>query len=322
MARRSAWVVGWLVVALSGLLLAGCEEAYVSARPVVSSPVPAPLISLPTLADNLQMRVDRLDSHSVCLVDERNMVLLYPGHERPAYVNGIHLAWRGDIKATGQSILVAPDLETAIRRVLLPLPPSSASAVVVSSPTRKEPLGVVLLDPGHGGRDPGCVSPDGREEKAITLTVAQELARRLGEAGVTVHHTRQTDAFVSLNERVAHARRLQPDLFISIHVDSCQRPGPRGYTIFVPRRCEENSPSQRLGRAVDGRLAVLNRNGRGVRHHDANLRVLEKTTVPAVLVELGFLSNPTERRKLTSDSYQQRLAAALAEAVQDYLASH
>jgi N-acetylmuramoyl-L-alanine amidase len=131
-----------------------------------------------------------------------------------------------------------------------PAPPPAASvaasapAPVASAPDAKPPtppalagidrLIVIALDPGHGGEDPGAIGPSGLREKDVVLTVGHKLRERLqGNPNIRVLMTRDADFFVPLHERVRKARRVQADLFVSIHADAFVRPQARGASVFV-----------------------------------------------------------------------------------------
>jgi N-acetylmuramoyl-L-alanine amidase len=128
----------------------------------------------------------------------------------------------------------------------VPPPPQAASATtppVTSTPApppsdaerqRVDRLVIVALDPGHGGEDPGAIGPTGLREKDVVLAIALQLRDRLNAVpGMRVMMTRDADFFVPLNERVRKARRVQADLFVSIHADAFFRPEARGASVFA-----------------------------------------------------------------------------------------
>lgn len=171
--------------------------------------------------------------------------------------------------------------------------------------------GHVVLDPGHGGHDPGAISPIGLDEKAVNLAVAREVARILRGEGVRVTMTREGDAFVSLAQRASIANRLGADLFVSIHANSSEDSGARGYEVYV---CEgASSMSHHAARSVEGSMSGVGFRSRGIK--TANYHVLVNTRVPAILVEMGFLSNPGQARDLRTSSTQSRLADHIADGI-------
>ncbi len=213
---------------------------------------------------------------------------------------------------------------------------------------RTQPL--VVLDPGHGGEDQGAKSPRGLLEKDLTLSVSRLVAAYLQRAGVAVRLTREGDEGVSLTDRVALANRLQADCFVSIHANASTARGARGAeTYFMSAEATdaeaahaaatENAAagdvqlilwelahvanleaSSRLALELQTRLNQLSGiRDRGVKQ--APFAVLTGTTMPAVLVEVGFLSNPEEEVRLASPAEQERLAATVAEGILAFLRS-
>jgi len=175
--------------------------------------------------------------------------------------------------------------------------------------------GHVVLDPGHGGRDPGATSPHAPHEKIINLAVARKVARRLRRQGCRVTMTREGDAFVSLDQRASIANRLNADLFVSIHCNSSRDGGARGYEVYVAGGA--SSASRSAARSVEGALSGAGIRSRGIK--TANYHVLTNTTVPAILIELGFLSNAAEADRLTDPATQDRLADRIARGIRSTL---
>ena len=174
--------------------------------------------------------------------------------------------------------------------------------------------GTVVIDPGHGGKDPGARSILGFYEKTVNLSVALEVARLLEQKGLRVKMTRTNDYFVELEDRAAIANDLNADLFVSIHSDSFPKSSRRGYTIYVARVA--SSSSRRAANAIARSMSGTGLNSFGVQ--TAGYHVLTGTRGPAVLVELGYLSNRREAALLRSTSFQNRLAQAVADGICDY----
>ncbi len=180
---------------------------------------------------------------------------------------------------------------------------------------------LIVIDPGHGGSDPGAVGPDGVLEKDIVLSIAKSLQTRLNQAAVYTILTRSEDGWVKpapggslfgskrqdLIERAEIANRSQADLFISIHCNSFPQSIWSGaQTFYYPGRDE----SRRLAVAIQTEL--VRRLGPNRRQANAgDYRVLREAKMPAVVVEAGFLSNPREARLLADPSYQERVAEAI-----------
>ena len=171
------------------------------------------------------------------------------------------------------------------------------------------PMKSIMIDPGHGGADPGAVSCLGYNEKDLNLSIAKQLANQLKQAGWRVSMTRSTDTDVSLNERVALANVEKPDIFFSIHADSWTTAGPRGSTVFIAPQASDTS--QATAEALI--LAMPAENNRGIKR--ANYRVLAKTKCPAVLIEMGFLSNPQDAKQLQDEAFQQNLVKRITKAL-------
>lgn len=208
----------------------------------------------------------------------------------------------------------------------------------------------VVIDPGHGGHDAGAVSSRGILEKNVNLGVAKELQRYLRrESDLEVVLTRERDEYLELADRAEIANRNGGDLFLSLHCNSWFNDGAQGFETFFlsPAKSDwaksveaaENSAGQEPGdvefivwELVQNRFISsssqlaevlqkdvceeLNLNNRGVRQ--AGFRVLVGAYMPAVLVELGFLTNATEEKRLGDSSYQRRMARALGDAVLEY----
>jgi N-acetylmuramoyl-L-alanine amidase len=214
----------------------------------------------------------------------------------------------------------------------------------------------VVIDPGHGGDDTGAVSASGLSEKELTLDIARRLAKVLRGRGYAVRLTRVGDEARALTDRTAFANRLDARAFISLHANSSTVKAVRGaetYYMSLDRSATdahaaatadlenqadtaaaERSPldlilwdlaqSEVLNESASLALAVQNRlntrlglRDRGVKQ--APFAVLTGATMPAVLVEVGFLSNPGEARMLRDPDHQQKIAEAVAEGVADFL---
>lgn len=174
----------------------------------------------------------------------------------------------------------------------------------------KEPEGspLIVLDAGHGGKDQGT-SAGKVLEKEINLQMTEKLAKELRAAGAAVLLTREDDTKVGLEARAEYANRNEAELFISLHCNYCEDDaGVRGLECYYR---DGSSDGQALAESIVGELEGEEEIGcRGTRIGD--FRVLNKTDMPAVLVEMGYLSNQGECRKLADEAYQDRLAKKLA----------
>jgi N-acetylmuramoyl-L-alanine amidase len=222
---------------------------------------------------------------------------------------------------------------------------------------RAAALPLIVLDPGHGGRDPGTIGGKGTHEKTIVLAAAKELRRVLERSGrCRVAMTRTGDRFVPLGDRVEFARRRRAALFVSLHADSA--PGARGasvYTLgnssdaFSTALANRENLADRAGglrlpsvspevqaillslmraetRAGSARMArlVVDELGEDVpllpnTHRQAGFVVLKAPEIPSVLVEMGFLSHPLDEAALRRPDHRAKLARALARAIHGWL---
>jgi N-acetylmuramoyl-L-alanine amidase len=167
----------------------------------------------------------------------------------------------------------------------------------------------VVIDAGHGGYDRGGIPRQRVSEKEMTLDVAQRLKKALAASGYRVVMTRDSDVFIPLGTRVAIANSYSNAIFVSIHFNSAKRTGAGGIETYFYSR--ESLPlASAIHYFVAGGAPSSNRNVRRRGYY-----VLRKTTVPAVLVECGFLTNPTEAALAQTDSYRQKLAEEIAAGV-------
>lgn len=173
----------------------------------------------------------------------------------------------------------------------------------------------VCIDPGHGGHDPGAVG-GGVKEKDIALSVAKQIGAYLEVWGYAVMLTREDDTFVSLSGRAVKANSWGADLFISVHCNSAGDESANGMEVYV--HTTRSAASTRAANAIyDRLLPASGLRGRGVKAKD--LAVLRETKMPAVLVELGFVSNPDDRAKLTYSAWQDDAAKAIADGILEAL---
>lgn len=173
---------------------------------------------------------------------------------------------------------------------------------------------VIVVDPGHGGKDPGALSRDGQvRESALTLSMAKLLSEALKAAGHVVHLTRMNDAtYPSLTARCKLANELNADFFISIHVNSADSPSATGIETLVYTK-PSNTTLRFASRVQEELIKATNARDRGIKYR-GDLTVLKRTRMPAILVETGFISNTDDLTKLLTLSYQQAIVTAIATA--------
>jgi N-acetylmuramoyl-L-alanine amidase len=167
----------------------------------------------------------------------------------------------------------------------------------------------VVIDAGHGGYDRGGIPGQRVSEKDMTLDVARRLRSVLAASGYRVVMTRDSDVFVPLGTRCAIANSNRNAIFVSVHFNSATRSGASGIETYFYNR-ESLSLASAIHHYVAGGAPSSNR---GVRRR--GYYVLRRTNMPAVLVECGFLTNPTEAGYAQNASYRQKLAEAIAAGV-------
>lgn len=172
----------------------------------------------------------------------------------------------------------------------------------------------IALDPGHGGRDPGAINGD-LKESHIVLIASHLLALKLKAEGVDVKMTRETDKHIWLTQRSWIANKWDADVFVSIHTNSFTNAKPRGFEVhFYPGSLD----GRLVARGIVGAYLSLVGDHRPLMLHGSGLfasdfSVLRKTNMPAVLIELGFISNDEDVKILTSPFYLGLMANAIAE---------
>jgi N-acetylmuramoyl-L-alanine amidase len=231
--------------------------------------------------------------------------------------------------------------------------PGTPQLLQPSSPRDVPGIHTIVIDPGHGGREVGAVGTNGLMEKDLTLTIARKLAAALSsKVGARVVLTRDDDSVVSLDQRTALANQYKADLFLSVHVNAAVVKDAKGSETYflsleasdeLARKAAESenvtsSPNptadlnlilwdlaqnayheessrfaQSIQEEMNAATAVANR---GVKQ--APFKVLVGATMPAALVEVGFISNPEEEARLRTDAFQTLMVEALTRAVQRY----
>ncbi len=247
---------------------------------------------------------------------------------REARVNGIHV-WLlyPVLYRNGGLYMATVDVQNTLQPLLKP-----------ATMPRGARIKTICIDAGHGGKDPGHRTGM-RQEKTYTLLMANDLASQLRRAGYQVVLTRTNDALVELDDRAALAARRRADLFISIHFNAAESPrspaqGTEVYGLTPAGAPSTNSqgegadsgnfPGNRHNQAnlllaynvQKALLSTLGTPDRGVRR--ARFAVLRTASMPAVLVEAGFLSHATEGRKILTSAYRQKIAKAVVQGVSAY----
>ena len=262
-------------------------------------------ISISELGRLLGLYVSELKSTHVTLKNSSNTVMIFTVSGGQLYVNTQSIGEVGRVDRMGGLIYVSNSLIQRIRSAMRAYTPPSVHRRI---------SGTVVIDAGHGGKDPGATSILGFYEKDVNLVVAREVARLLEQRGLRVKMTRTSDYSVELEDRAAIANNLNADLFVSIHSDSFPKSSRRGFTVYIARSA--SSSSRQAANAIARSMSGTGLNSFGVQ--TAGYHVLTDTRGPAVLVELGYLSNRSEAALLRSSSFQTRLAQAIADGISDY----
>ena len=180
----------------------------------------------------------------------------------------------------------------------------------------------ICIDPGHGGADPGAVGPTGLKEKDVNLAVGLKLAELLKPI-CTVVMTRTTDIRLGKNQkedlaaRVAIAEKNKVDRFVSIHCNSYTDRNVRGIETFA---YAPGGNGEKLARAIQAELIkATGLNDRKVKFSGSSIYVLKYTSMPAVLTEVGFISNPNEEKLLRDPAFQAKVAKTIAQGVANHL---
>jgi len=236
-----------------------------------------------------------------------------------------------------------------------------AEAAAKSRPApARGPAPLVVLDPGHGGKDPGAIGYSGTYEKHVALDTAQALATQLRAAGYKVHLTRETDDFIPLDGRVEIAQAQGASLFMSIHADAIADHSVRGASVYTlagtasdkqtAMLAERENAADRYGLPQGGETPQVSEILASLVRHEtrvgsarmqshvvsslarevpllenparhAAFAVLKSADIPSVLVEMGFMSNQRDEAALRQAEHQAKVAAALRRSIDTYFAS-
>ncbi|RIL36009.1 cell wall amidase [Staphylococcus equorum] len=168
---------------------------------------------------------------------------------------------------------------------------------------------IIVLDPGHGGRDQGASSNTNKhsKEKVYTLKTAKELKVLLEKEGATVNMTRSSDEYVSLSDR-----NIKGDAYISIHNDSLKSAKANGSTVYWFKK-NQKALAETLSASLQKKALLTNKGAR-----QENFQVLRQTDVPAVLLELGYISNPTDEDMIRDQLHRQIVEKAVVDGLRAY----
>lgn len=181
----------------------------------------------------------------------------------------------------------------------------------------------IAIDPGHGGKDPGAVGPGGVREKDINLQVALRTADILEDKGHQVFLTRDTDKYLGLTERASLANAWGAHVYLSIHCNAAENRQAVGFEVWTSVGKTKSDVVAGVLYNVWAKRFPENalRNTKGGQGKERNFTVLTKTNMPAVLVELDFISNPAMEAWLSHPGIIEEMARVLAEAL-DHVAEN
>ncbi len=274
-----------------------------------------------------QVRVGRPNDSTTRLVvefrpgtrlDPRNLRLVGTSSERWQMVFGPNL---GPLEPIGEGDLEASALPSwrarppqEFERARGPLPSAEALPEVPRGRYR------VVIDPGHGGPDPGAVGINGLRETDVVLDVSLQVAQLLQAKGVEVLLTRTSEVDVDLPPRVALANNNRADLFLSIHANalSLSRPDVNGIETFY----FQDGRSRRLAEAVQTQMLRVAPGSpdRGAR--PGRFFVIRRTVMPSALAEMGFVTGELDSPRLADPAFRQRMAVAIATGLLNYLVAN
>lgn len=259
-----------------------------------------------------------------------------------------------DLLNSKQQTQTAPNQTTPAQPAPQAAQPEPQSQTTTDPKTNRKPI--IVLDAGHGGKDPGTTGTTGLHEKSVVLATALETKRQLQAKGYTVHMTRSGDNFIKLAQRRAVAQRVKADLFISIHANASANPASQGADVYVwgkanSEQARQIALAENAADKIDGLPDVGNKDVNAIISdmmqaqtstdsakfgklllaqfgkftklrkgsvETADFVVLRSINVPSVLIEMGFLSNPDEEKQLSNNNQRRRFAIAIADAVQQY----
>lgn len=302
------------------VLLAGCGTKQVEAKPSASGTV-----TMAYIARLYSMRMSMF-GRKVVLENKYNKLEIET-NSRNAWINGTKIWLHTPCRKSGSNWGInVVDFKKGIDCIL-------RSYAYVPKKTPK----VVVLDPGHGGKDSGAVGANDLYEKTVVLEIAHRVRKHLESKKIHVRMTRTGDSFPQLQQRTDYAKKVGADLFISIHADGAGAASANGVETFIATVADFDSTNHygqagdkwaQPNNAFDAANAVLGfsiqsnllkmtkRSDRGLRR--ARFSVLKKAPCPSVLVECGFLTNPTEGSLLASASYRENAARGITNGILGY----
>ena len=296
-------LTGKILTLLMLSLLVGCKDENKTVPPVPQMVKVVP--QLDESISSLGMKAAFPAENILELQGKGRVVKLVSG-SAAAFIDGIPLQLPAPVTLSPENFWCIDP--ATVQNILLPL-----------MEKRSFPIRKIVLDPGHGGHDKGAVSADGIMEKDLNLQLASAIAEELEKCGFEVLLTRQDDRFLTLDERPAFAAEKQADIFISIHHNASKNTDAYGSEVFLLKSENEEENKRIISSwhpafAIAKELTVANfSTSRGVK--TARFKVLRLSTIPAILIEAGFVSNKDEVKKLADPIHQKVFAKLTARAL-------
>ncbi len=302
------------------VLLAGSSTQFVEARTIYKGTV-----SLSYMARLYSMKV--FTSGKKVILENKYNKLEFETNSRRSWINGV-MVWLHHPcrKSSAGWGLQEVDFKTGFDPIL-------RSYAYVPKDTPR----LVVIDPGHGGKDPGATGKNKVLEKEVVLDISSRVKKHLESKKIAVRLTRTGDTYPTLDQRNDYARKVGADLFISIHADGVESPDAHGVETFITTAtgCDSSNhygqagdkTAQRnnqfdpanaiLGFSIQSNLVKMSkRSDRGLRR--ARFSVIKKASCPSALVECGFLTNPAEESLLNSVSYRENVARGISNGILGY----
>ncbi|WP_025333058.1 N-acetylmuramoyl-L-alanine amidase family protein [Paenibacillus sabinae] len=263
------------------------------------------------------------------LSDPERLVIDIPGATLDQMMNGENMVQNGEIpvedsyinkirynlfQGNPSGVRITVDLKQKVQYNLLEIQELGEWTLQLSPMDTGTKQYRVVLDAGHGGTDPGNTSVGGRFEKEFNLDIVLKLAKVLEEdPNISVFLTRQDDTAVKRADRATFANNLKADIFISIHGNSYTRQSASGTETYYTRD-DSKELADVLHRHIVPATGFIDRKVR-----NSNFQVTRETVMPAVLCEIGFMSNPQEEQVMWDEQFQLRVAEAIAAGIKEYL---
>lgn len=303
-------VGNWYLTSINGLtgyiLISQTKDVEDSVKPPVTEPVeppvqsPKPPVETPIYTTNTvgKVTVSSLNIRSQAS-DTSNVVGKLTLHD----VVAVH-----SISGNWANITTSDGTEGYVHKSYVKLINQSGSPIKDR---------IIVIDAGHGGKDPGATS-NGALEKDIVLKVATSVKNKLEADGAKVVLTRSNDTYYSLDERVDIAQKHYADVFVSLHVNAASNTSAQGTETYYSVQGNGSLLEKDALAAAINRQIVKNANMRDRGVKTANFVVIKNTAYPAVLVELGFITNSQDRAKLTDNGYIEIFADSIYKGIVEY----